>query len=223
MKKMAWIVVVLLLANVGPLIFPVAESGHGNLSEMAKHYLLPSIALLAVVTVVLRRSDLNLSRLIAWGALAGALATISLEVVRLIGFHFDFMPGNLPRLMGVLLLDRFMLGPSTTSDIAGWAYHFWNGAAFGIIYTVLLGTRRRWLGVLYVIAVGIGFMVSPVVVALGVGFFGLQYSFGFPATVLLAHLAFGITLGILARRFAGSEESAPLETIRNCFIHTKTT
>jgi len=32
--------------------------------------------------------------------------------------------------MGVLLLDRFALGPSALSDIAGFSYHFWNGAAF---------------------------------------------------------------------------------------------
>lgn len=221
MKTMAWTMIVLLLASVGPLIFPIAESGHGNLSQMALRFLLPSVALLAILAVALRRREKKLSRLIASGAVAGTLATIPLEVVRLIGFHYDFMPGNLPRLMGVLLLNRFMLGPSSASDIAGWAYHFWNGAAFGVIYAVVIGTRRRWLGALYGILVGVGFMLSPVVVALGVGYFGLQFSHGFPATVLLAHIAFGTTLGFLAYRFTEPEESIPLETIRTCLIHPK--
>jgi hypothetical protein len=135
------------------------------------------------------------------------LATVPLEAVRFVGFHFDYMPGNLPRLMGVLLLDRFAEGPSTASDIAGWAYHFWNGTSFGIIYAVLLGTRRRWLGALYGLLIGIGFMVSPVVKSLGVGYFGLQFSFGFPVTVTLAHLGSVLALGFLARCFVAGQSS----------------
>jgi hypothetical protein len=127
---------------------------------LAFRLLLPSILALALVSMAIRRRQPAIFRAVVWGAAAGVLATIPLEVVRLAGFHFDYMPGNLPRLMGVLLLDRFAQGPSPGSDIAGWAYHFWNGASFGIIYAVVFGTRRRWLGTLYGLLVGIGFMVS---------------------------------------------------------------
>lgn len=221
MKTLVWIVIVLALASSGPLIFPVAQAGHGNLAQLAVRFLLPAIAALAVLTALLYRSQPSLSRHIAWGAFAGALATVPLEIVRLLGFHFDFMPGNLPRLMGVLLLDRFALGPSMASDIAGWAYHFWNGAAFGIIYLVLFGTRRRWPGALYGVGIGLGFMVSPVVISMGVGYFGLQFSYGFPVTVLLAHLAFGTTLGVLARRFIGPEPSLPISQVKACCFHSQ--
>ncbi len=57
------------------------------------------------------------------------------------------MPGSLPQLAGVLLLDRFMLGPSLWSDVAGWAYHYWNGVCFGLIFAVLFGPNPcglRW-------------------------------------------------------------------------------
>lgn len=208
MKKYFWIAVVLLLAAVGPNIFPAAMAGHGTLPVLALRLLLPAIAALLVVTVAIWRSQPVVARAVAWGALAGVLATIPLEVVRLIGFHFEYMPGNLPRLMGVLLLDRFAEGPSTASDIAGWAYHFWNGASFGILYAVLLGTRRRWLGALYGLLIGVGFMVSPVVTSLGVGYFGLRFSYRFPVTVTLAHLAYGLALGFLARCFLGGQASA---------------
>ncbi len=107
--------------------------------------------------------------------------------------------------MGVLLLDRFAQGPSLTSDIAGWTYHFWNGASVGIIYSLLLGTRRRWVGAIFGLAVGLGFLVSPVVISLGVGYFGLQYSYGFPITVLLAHFAFGGALGVISWRLLGPQ------------------
>lgn len=221
MKKYFWIAVVLLLAAVGPNIFPAALAGHGTLPVLALRLLLPAIATLFVITAAIWRSQLALARAVAWGAVAGVLATIPLEVVRLIGFHFEFMPGNLPRLMGVLLLDRFAEGPSTASDIAGWAYHFWNGASFGILYAVLMGTRRRWLGALYGLLIGVGFMVSPVVTSLGVGYFGLQFSYGFPATVTLAHLAYGLALGFLARCFLAGQASvwsnAPAAACPCCF------
>jgi hypothetical protein len=205
--KYFWIAVALALAAVGPNIFPAAQAGYSTLHVLAIRLLLPSVLALAAISAAIRRSHSAISRAVLWGAVAGALATVPLEVIRLIGFHFDYLPGNLPRLMGVLLLDRFAEGPSTASDIAGWAYHFWNGASFGIIYAVLFGTRRRWLGPLYGLLIGIGFMVSPVVISLGVGFFGLQFSYGFPVTVTLAHLGFGVALGFLARCFLAGQPS----------------
>jgi hypothetical protein len=207
---------------VGPNIFPAAQAGYSNLATLAKYILLPSVILLAGVALAIRRREPELWRLIIWGGIAGAVATMPLEVIRLAGFHFGLMPGNLPRLMGVLLLDRFMLGPSLTSDIAGWSYHFWNGASFGIIYALLFGTWRRWPGFLYGIAIGIGFMLSPVVTSLGVGRFGLQFSYGFPATVLLAHAAFGITLSVLVSRWAGHNASPVLSAVRACITPVRT-
>lgn len=212
-KPILLILLALGLASVGPLIFPMAQAGYANLATLASHYLLPAVFALAIVARLTRRSEARISRAIVWGALVGAVATLPLEAVRLTGFHYGFMPGNLPRLMGVLLLDRFALGPSTASDFAGWAYHFWNGASFGVIYALLLGTRRPTIGILYGVAIGLGFMVSPVVVSLGVGYFGLQFSYGFPATVLLAHLAFGTALGIFSRRLLGASGSLILANV----------
>ncbi len=82
--------------------------------------------------------------------------------------------------MGVLLLNRFADGPSLESDIAGWGYHYWNGASFGLIYVLVFGTRRRWVGAVFGVVLGFGCMLSPVVPALGVGFLGLEFSKGSP-------------------------------------------
>jgi hypothetical protein len=124
------------------------------------------------------------------------------------------MPGDLPELKGVLLLDRFTLGPSAASNLAGWAYHFWNGAAFGIIFVLLIGTKRVWMAVLYGLALGVAFMLSPVVKSLGVGYFGWDFSVGFPVVVSLAHAAFGLGLEWLGRRFQGPESSPVLAPVR---------
>lgn len=207
MKRTMTIFVLLAAASTSPVIFPLAESGRSTMDVLAKFALLPSIVVIGLIWGFLSRRDDLLARTIAVGLSAGAVATLALEVFRLTGFRLGFMPGNLPRLMGVLLLNQFATGPTLASDIAGWVYHFWNGASFGLIYVLVFGTCRRWLGVVYGALVGFAFMLSPVVSALGVGFLGLEFSKGFPVTVTLAHAAFGGVLGWLTARWLGFETS----------------
>lgn len=206
--------IALALASVAPLIFPVAQAGFSTLSALALYALIPSIILLAILAILAHKSHPLIARSIVWGAISGAVATIALEVVRSIGFHLGGMPGSLPKLMGVLLLNQFMTGPTTLSNIAGWVYHFWNGAAFGIVYVLFVGTSRRWAALIFGFVIGTIFMLSPVVRALGVGYFGLEFSIGFPIVVYLAHLAFGGALGWIARRFVGSQPSMFLWCVR---------
>jgi hypothetical protein len=190
---------IVLVASIGPLAFPAAQLGYASLHDLALLGVLPSIAALATIWVTAWRTHAEIARIISRGALAGALATLALEVVRYAGFRLGFMPGNLPQLMGVLLLDRFALGPSTSSNVVGFAYHFWNGAAFGIMFVAVAPPPRLVWAFLYGVAIGVGFLVSPVVQSLGVGLLGRDFGWQFAATALTAHAAFGITLGVLLR------------------------
>jgi hypothetical protein len=124
------------------------------------------------------------------------------------------MPGNLPQLMGVLILDRFALGPSGWSDLAGFAYHFWNGAAFGIVFVALTARHSITLTAAYGIAIGFSFLLSPVVQSLGVGLFGREFGWQFAATVLTAHAAFGAAMGLLLKRFAQTNGARQLRSGR---------
>jgi len=214
MKRTMTIVVLLAAASVSPLIFPIAESGRSTMDVLAKLALLPAAALLLITIGVLYRFDDSLARASAVGLAAGTVATLALEAIRLPGFWLGFMPGNLPRLMGVLLLNQFAAGPSLSSDVAGWAYHFWNGASFGLIYVLVFGTCRRWVGTVFGVLLGFGFMLSPVVSALGVGFLGLEFSKGFPVTVTVAHAAFGLALGWLTAAWLGFVDSPLLGCVR---------
>jgi len=108
------------------------------------------------------------------------------------------MPGDLPRLMGVLLTDRFMLGPSLGSDLLGYAYHFWNGASFGVIFALLFGRRTILWAAGYGTLIGLGFLASPAVKAMGVGFMAVQMP-SMIVTVVVAHVAYGLVLGALLR------------------------
>lgn len=216
MKRALTILLLLLAASVAPLIFPIAESGRSSMDVLAKMALFPAAVLLLATLTLLYRSGDSLAKTAAAGLAAGAVATVALEAIRMPGFWLGFMPGNLPRLMGVLLLDQFASGPSLESDLAGWAYHFWNGASFGLIYVLVFGTCRRWVGAIFGVLLGFGFMLSPVVSALGVGFLGLEFSKGFPLTVTAAHAAFGLALGWLTSEWLGFIESPLLEAAGAC-------
>jgi len=217
MRRALIILWLLTLASASPLVFPVAESGRSSMDVLAKLALLPTAALLLITVTVLYRVDDSLARISSVGLAAGAVATLALEAIRLPGFWLGFMPGNLPRLMGVLLLNQFASGPSPRSDIAGWAYHFWNGASFGLIYVLVFGTCRRWVAAAFGVLLGAGFILSPVVSALGVGLLGLEFSKGFPLTVTVAHAAFGLALGWLAAAWLGFVDSPLLGAVRRCF------
>jgi len=189
-------------AAAAPVAFPLSQMGIGSLHQLALELMLPAALFLAAAFLFVRISGRHEAAcLLVRGGSAGALATLALEAVRYPGFKLGFMPGNLPQLMGVLLLDRFALGPSTASTLAGFGYHFWNGACFGIIFALFKGRLSKWWAIPYGLAIGLGFLVSPVVQALGVGLFGKDFGWHFAATVLTAHAAFGVALaGLLELR-----------------------
>lgn len=181
--------------------------GYGTLHDLALWLVLPSAAVLLILgSISWRRGSRRMTRVLLHGSIAGVLGTLALEAIRYPGFLFGFMPGNLPELMGVLLLDRFAQGPSLLSNLAGFAYHFWNGASLGVIFAVLVPQgRSRLYAVLYGIALGLGFLVSPVVQALGVGLFGVDFGWQFSTTVLTAHVAFGAVLGLALSALDGTK------------------
>jgi len=194
-------VLALMMAGISPNIFPAALAGYANMSYLVTRLLVPSIAILVVLWAAsLVRGHARVARRLLVGAVAGIAATVGLEAVRITSFHFGGMPGDLPRLMGVLLTDRLMLGPSPLSDALGWLYHFWNGASFGIIFAVILGRRSSAWAIGFGQLIGIGFLLSPAVKALGIGFMGSDMP-TMPLTVVLAHLVYGLILGWLTRRW----------------------
>lgn len=195
--------IILTGAAVGPAVFPLAAwfgysdgCWYCNLKSLGAFVLLPSVALMgAAMAAAWRCGAKDLARAAARGIAWGIVATVALEAIRWPGFRMGWMPGDLPRFMGVQLLGQFSEGPSVLSDLVGRAYHFWNGACFGVTFALLAGRPSWWKGMAYGVAVGIGFMASPVVVGLGIGRFGVDFGPQFAITVTAAHAAFGAVLG----------------------------
>jgi len=201
--RMMLVLIILLCAGISPNVFVAVQAGWNTFPVLLREWLLPSFLVLWVcVGLDYWMFDRSLARQVLIGAGSGVLATVGLELVREIGFHIGWMPGDMPKLIGVLILNRFAMGPNGASNIAGWTYHCWNGACFGVIYTLLLGRGRVLWGGIYGLLIGVGFMISPVTRALGIGAFGLQYLEGyqFLIVVTLAHLVFGFLLGYLVYR-----------------------
>lgn len=203
-KKVGIALILLILASVSPNLFMVAQAGLAPFHDLILKYLFPSAVLIVlVITFLAALKWFDIARLAINGIVAGLLSTVVLEILREAGFRIGFMPGDIPRLMGVLMLNQFASGPDTWSDLSGWSYHFWNGASFGLIFSLLLGKSKIWQGILYGLLIAVVFMISPVVKSLGIGKFGVDFKDGyqFASVVILAHASFGLALSFLLRKF----------------------
>ena len=199
----------------GALLLAISSDGTVTLTHLLTTVAAP--AAIALVVVVVLAAAMRWRRLmvgILTGFWTGLVATIGLEVVREIGFRgFHSMPGDLPKLIGIKVLGRMVMqGPDLSSNLAGWGFHFWNGAMFGIIYVLLVGgfPRRHahrklaaaGIGAFYGALLGTGFLLSPLSRVTGAGIFGSISGPPYVITVYAAHLMFGAILGLLTHHFA---------------------
>jgi hypothetical protein len=216
----------------GALLFSLSATERWQFQDLLLYVGAPAVVLIILVLGIgAAMRWQRLTRGVLLGATAGLIATVGLEAVRITGFRvFDSMPGDLPMLMGVKATGRIMAGPNSTSTVLGYLDHFWNGAAFGIIFALLIGgfPRRRagaaWaalLGGVYGLLLGAGFATSPVPRSLGIGgVFSTVSVAEFQTTVYLAHLVFGVLLGLLVHRFCA--RLIPLWTFGAALTHGAT-
>lgn len=195
-------------AAVGPNVLVVALApGMPAMPTLVRLALLPSVGLLGVVWVAARAAGYTrLVNRIEAGLWVGFVSTAALDAFRLTSFSLGLLPGNMPRMFGVLILDQMAAGPSTLSDLVGAVYHFWVSACFGLAYTLLVGRTRWWGGLIWGLIVEVGMMTtSPMVIAMGTGYFGLALGKGLLNGVFLGslvpHISFGIVLGLLLERY----------------------
>jgi hypothetical protein len=102
-------------------------------------------------------------------------------------------------------------GYSLAAHLLGWAYHFSNGATFGVMFAAAYAGAKEAFGaargpawksvawaVLMAVAIEACLLVSPYA-----GFFGIHLSARFVVVTVLAHLVFGLGLGLWYTRHAG--------------------
>ena len=136
--------------------------------------------------------------IIVQGAVAGLLAAVIYDLFR-VPFVLAGKPlfGVFPQFGQLLLYGELVKGDvSLPVQIAGWAYHFQNGMALGIMAAAMipLATKpmaRFWICVAWASAVELFLLLSPYYEYLGLH---MPMNLFIPIT-LAAHLVFGVALG----------------------------
>ncbi len=200
-------------AAVGPNVLVVALTpGMPGMPVLVRWLLIPSLLLLVVVWFLARaRGYDRLTNRIWTGFWVGASATAALDMFRLATFLLGMLPGNMPRMFGVLIFDTMATGPTPASDIVGELYHFAGvSAVFGLTYALIMGRTRWWGGLIWGLIIEVGMMTTPpMVIAMDTGYFGLKLGHGLLNGVfigsLIPHISYGIGLGLLLERYIRHE------------------
>jgi hypothetical protein len=182
---------------------------------------LPALGLLVALAIVDERTgDGRLSRAVFIGMAGGLLAAVSYDVFRL---PFVFAkewslaaivpPMNLfkvfPRFGAMILGQPLEQGHySLAASLLGWAYHFSNGATFGVMYLAMVGDprKRHWAwAVALAVALELGMLATPYPRV-----FGIAITMQFVGVTVAAHGVFGVGLGLTVKRLA-KELTMPVE------------
>jgi len=195
-------------AAIGPNVLVVALTpGMPGMPTLTRWLLIPSLIWLAVVWgLAVSLTYERVQNRIWTGLWVGASTTAALDVFRLTSFSLGLLPGNLPRMFGVLILDTMASGPTPLSDVVGSLYHYWVSACLGLAYALICGRTRWWGGLIWGLLIEVGMMTTPpMVIAMGSGYFGLNLGHGIMNGVFLGslvpHIAYGIALGLLLERY----------------------
>jgi hypothetical protein len=160
-------------------------------------FLAPLSALIFVALLVgsgRGREDVFLNRM--WGGLiAGAAGLLAYDGIRWLILLTDLVPFNPFRAIevyGLLILDQYE--DTFLTKTVGWAFHLWNGLSFALMYTLAVGRGR----VLW--ALGWGMILEISMLATYPSIFRLVLDWAFVGVSLTGHVAYGLALGVVAKR-----------------------
>ncbi len=173
--------------------------GSWTMRAFAPCVLLPVSVLLVVLAF---KGSPQTRFIVAQGALAGLFAAVVYDLFRL-PFVLAGKPlfDVFPQFGQLLLFGKLNGDLSLWTQIAGWAYHFQNGAALGIMGAAMIPlsasrVARFWSCVAWATAVETFLLLSPYYKFLGLHMPMNQF---IPIT-LAAHLIFGAALGLYFTR-----------------------
>ncbi|HEX4413477.1 MAG TPA: hypothetical protein VH107_07585 [Lacipirellulaceae bacterium] len=180
--------------------------------------LLPStVALYGIALLDRSRGDGRLWRAVVIGTSGGLVGAVAYDIFRLPFVYSDAWGlgrFGIPQMPLFKVFPRFgamLLGQpieqasySLAANLFGWAYHFSNGATFGVMFVAMYAGAREAYGQVrgnpgwaifwaMLLAAGIEacLLVSPYA-----AFFGIAITPRFVVVTLTAHLIFGVGLGV---------------------------
>jgi hypothetical protein len=191
--------------------------------------LLPAtVALYGMAWLDRSKGDGRMWRAVAIGTIAGLIGAIAYDVFRL-PFVFSDAWGmgklGIPQMplfkvfprFGALILGEPMeqgvrsgpgsawgAGYSLAAHLAGWAYHFSNGATFGVMFAAMyaganeaIGAAGRgaWRPVMWAMVMAVGIEICLLVSPYS-RFFDIHITTRFVVVTMTAHVIFGLGLGV---------------------------
>lgn len=173
---------------------------------------MPALVVLVLIVLGTYRRYPDICRRILGGLCAGAIATLALDAVRQAGVIHGWLPGDTPVMFGKMATGSNDFGVFYP---VGQFVHYMNGANFGLFYTFVWGKQgSAWAAACWATVwsfiVELGMMLGPPMGPM-VGLFGVRYAW--PQLFLLtlvAHIAFGIALGLVAQAFLTDEDRGGL-------------
>lgn len=129
----------------------------------------------------------------SWIGFAGTLAYDGIRYLIAVTGIFSFDPFRIIHMLGALITTEPPTEPVAIA--AGWTYHFWNGMNFATMYVLVAG-RGRWP-----LALAWAMCLEVLMMATYPGVFAIsQWDVGFVSVSMIGHVAYGVTLGVLAQR-----------------------
>ena len=130
------------------------------------------------------------------GLWVGGIATVAYDGIRFLVERGHLFGYN--GLVPILMYGSWITGRPTSSvaaKVAGWAYHYWNGITFAIIYTLGVGKRHWLFGIAYAM------VLECCLLGLFPLFVPVTRKFDFVALSMIGHIAYGAVLGVLAQKY----------------------
>ncbi|TFB18515.1 hypothetical protein E3U55_12040 [Filobacillus milosensis] len=203
-------IVTLLLAGIPILGFMLGFMGMVPLPVYVFVPMIPMLLIFTVMTIKSRTKAPDFSNKIISSIWIGFLGTLALDIFRIMSVKIGWLPMDVPLALGAKIvgmdpmkmdMEQGMMGPW----LAGNIYHLLIGISFTLVYILLVGKGNIKLGILFGILIWIGMMVLPPMPMM-VGFFGMKTGgMGLAFGTLIAHIAFGLVVGLLAKRFVKSK------------------
>lgn len=155
---------------------------------------LTAITLLAIWAVLERESEEEFLNRFTGGIIAGAAGLIAYDLVRLLilAGGVPFNPFRPIEIFGLLILD--VSEDTTQTKLLGWGFHIWNGLSFAVMYTMAVGRGKVLWAVIWALVLEAAMIVTYP------SMFHVAVSWPFIVISLVGHLAYGVAVGVTARK-----------------------
>jgi hypothetical protein len=162
----------------------------------------PSIILMLILGYYSWQRQLSFWLRFRAGVVGGIAGLAAYDSVRfaIYSLHlFDYYPFATHRVFGTLITGLPVT--SETAEIVGWAYHYWNGFSFALMYALIAGPARWYWGLVWAM------ILETATLFTYPSFLDVKMSAPFIVVSLIGHSCFGTALGLtVSRMMRGAEK-----------------